>query len=92
MCPTLLTPPSPPSLFARWPHSSLYLLSLFTTLSTFLHAHLTSFCVQLAIPLLDFTNDHVVVFTEDVDKETRQAAVLACAKVRGWNVGEMLCI
>jgi hypothetical protein len=38
--------------------------------------------------LLDFTRDHVVGFTEDADKEIRQAAVLACAKVSWWPLGE----
>ncbi|KAF5842966.1 armadillo-type protein [Dunaliella salina] len=33
------------------------------------------------VQLLDFTRDHILTYTDDADKEIRQAAVLACCKV-----------
>uniref|UniRef100_A0A7S3R516 Serine/threonine-protein kinase TOR n=1 Tax=Dunaliella tertiolecta TaxID=3047 RepID=A0A7S3R516_DUNTE len=42
------------------------------TLSTFDFGH---------VQLLEFTRDHILVYTDDADKEIRQAAVLACCKV-----------
>jgi hypothetical protein len=35
--------------------------------------------------------DHILQYTDDSDKETRQAAVVACAKVRGGG-GEKILI
>jgi len=34
------------------------------------------------VQLLEFTRDHILAYTDDADKEIRQAAVLACCKVR----------
>jgi hypothetical protein len=33
------------------------------------------------VQLLEFTRDHILTYTDDSDKEIRQAAVLACCKV-----------
>lgn len=41
--------------------------------------------------LLEFMRDHVLPFTDDADKETRQAAVLACAKV-GQGSQDVRCV